>query len=287
MEENSIKVNYNTKLIKEIIEDSRRTSKNEGLVTGVRTGFYDLDYMTAGFQKGDLIFLSGRMGIGKTPLVLSIVDYILKEGKKVAYFSLSSTAKKIMTGLLSMNSEVKVWDISNGTVKENDMEKLKNGAEVVSILSLHIEDELYTTASDIRSMCRMLKSTGGLDFIVIYGLQYVAPYTAANHYDMRGQRSEVMHILKKLAVEIECPILMVSSLDKYDVPKDNRRPDITDLRENDCTALYSDVIMFLHKVDEDEYDLIIAKNRSRREGIVKLKPRLEYSKFDNYSFQDR
>ena len=280
MEENSIKVNYNTKLIEEIIEDSRRTSKNEGLVTGVRTGFYDLDYMTAGFQKGDLILLSGRMGIGKTPLVLSIVDFILKEGKKIAYFSLSSTSKKIMTGLLSMNSEVKVWDISNGTVKEDDMERLKNGAEVVSKIPLHIEDELYTTASDIRSMCRMLKNTGGLDFIVIDGLQYVVSYTGANHYD--AQRSEIMHMLKELAVEMESPILMVSTLAQYDDQNDNRRPNIADLGATDYAALSSDMIMFLHKVDEDEFDLIIAKNRSRREGIVKLRPRLEYSKFDNY-----
>ena len=81
---------------------------------------------------------------------------------------------------------------------------------------------------------------------------------------------------------MECPILMVSTLAQYDDPNDNRRPDITDLRETDRDALYSDVIMFLHKVDEEEYDLIIAKNRSRREGVVKIRPHLEYSRFDNY-----
>lgn len=269
MEDNCVKVTYNEELIRKVIEDSRRASGNTGLVNGVSTGFYDLDYMTAGFQKGDLILLSGRMGIGKTPLVLSIVDFILKEGKKVAYFSLSSTSKKIMTGLLSMNSKVKVWDISNGTVKEDDMEKLKKGAVVVSRLPLHIEDTLYTTASDIRSMCRLIKGIGGLDLIVIDGLQYVAP---------------PVHTLKKIAIEMDCPILMVSAL-AHDDPKDNRRPNITDLIATDCEELYSDVIMFLHKVDEDEYDLIIAKNRSRREGVVKLRPRLEYSKFDNYKLK--
>ena len=107
---------------------------------------------------------------------------------------------------------------------------------------------------------------GGLDLIVIDGLQYVASPT---------------HVLKKIAVEMDCPILMVSTLAHGD-PKDNRCPNITDLIATDYEEMYSDVIMFLHKVDEDEYDLIIAKNRSRREGVVKLRPRLEYYKFANY-----
>ena len=281
MENDNVKYSYNADLIKEVLEDSRKSSDNKGMVTGISTGFYELDFMTAGFQKGNLVLLSGRTGSGKTSLALSIVNTVLKDGKKVVYFSLNHTAKKIVTGLLSINSKVKVWDILNGTVKEDELEKLKDGADVAGRLQLTIEDNPYNSALDIKYMCRMLKRMGGLDFIVIDGFQYLASYPGTPSCCMRGQRSGIIQMLKRLAIEMECPILLVMPLAQQGELTDNKRPDIYDLGVADFDALHSDVIMFLHEVNEDEYDLILAKNRSGREGIIKLRPRLEYSKFEN------
>ena len=283
MENDNVKFCYNADIIKEVLEDSRKSSDNKGMVTGISTGFYELDFMTAGFQKGDLVLLSGRTGSGKTSLALSIVNTILKAGKKVAYFSLNHTAKKIMTGLLSINSKVKVWDISNGTVKEDELEKLQDGADATGGLQLTIEDNPYNSALDIKYMSRMLKRMGGLDFIVIDGFQYLASYPGTPSCYMRGQRSGIAQMLKRLAIETECPILLVMPLTQQGELTDNKRPDIYDLGAADFEALHSDVIMLLHEVNEDEYDLILAKNRSGREGVVKLRPCLEYSKYENFS----
>ncbi|MCR5204309.1 MAG: DnaB-like helicase C-terminal domain-containing protein [Lachnospiraceae bacterium] len=258
---------------------------------GIPTGFYDLDYMTQGLQKGNLILLAGRFFIGKAALALSISRYVvLKENRAVAYFSSRCSGKQVITRLLSMDSEVNILDIAYGKIDKDDRSKLKESAKRIANAPLYIDDSPCITVSKIRNKCWKLKKSDDLGLIVIDGLQFIVPDTRWRHCSVDKRKRSIMIGLKKLANEMDCPVIVISKLPELVDLYGNRRPEITDLDSTDYSAQYSDVIIFMYqdrslqgKIPDKDIltDLIIAKNRSGKDGVVKLRPQFEYSRFVN------
>ncbi len=285
------KILSNKRLIENIFNDC----KSKGIrswVTGMPTGFFDLDYMTRGLQDGNLILLTGRSFTGKTALALSISRYAaLKENKAVAYFTTRSTGKQIMTRLLSMDAEVNVQDLMYGKIDKDGWQKLKESAKRIAGSQLYIDDSPCITLNEIRNKCMTLKKRNNLGLIVIDSLQFILSDLKYKYCSDDKKNQLLMRGLKRIAVEMDCPVVVISKLREPVKLEDNRRPEITDLDSFDYFAQYSDVIIFMYQdrdfrcklQDKDILtDLIIAKNRSGKDGVVKLRPQFEYSRFINY-----
>ena len=287
---NSIFYN-NTEIVRMILRECHSACESKSFLTGVPTGFYDLDYITQGFQKENLILLAGHSFTGKTALALSISRYvILKENMAVAYFTPRIVGKQIMTRLLSMDSEVKIQDLMYGKIDNEGWQKLKKSAKRIAESQLYIDDSPCITLNEIRDRCRKLKKRNELGMIVIDSLQFIAPDTRLRHCSIDKRKRSIMKGLKKLAVEMDCPVIVIAKLSDPINLDDNKRPKITDLDCTDYSAQYSDVIIFMYqnrsirgRFPEKDIltDLIIAKNRSGKDGVVKLKPQFEYSRFVN------
>lgn len=287
-----MKTEYNnTKLIREVFKEHLKSCKNTCSIKGRATGFYDLDYVTMGLQKGNLILLAGRSFTGKTALALSISRYVaLKENMAVAYFIPRIVGKQIMTRLLSMDSEVNIQDLMYGKIDKDGWQKLKKSAKRIAESQLYIDDSPCITLNEIRNRCMKLKRQNEVGLIVIDSLQFILPAIKYRHCSDDKRKQSLMIGLKKLAVEMDCPVIVISKLpDPIDLD-DNKRTEISDIDSTDYSAQYSDVIIFMYqdrsirgKFTEKDIltDLIIAKNRSGKDGVVKLKPQFEYSRFVN------
>lgn len=285
------KVMSKKRLINKIFAECKSIRKRESWVSGMPTGFYDLDFMTQGFQKGDLILIAGRSFMGKTVFVLSISSYVaLKENKTVAYFSPRSAEKQVMTRLLSMDSELNIQDLMYGKIDKDGWQKLKVSAKKIAESPLHIDDSPCNTVNEIRKKCLKLKKQKELDLIVIDSLQFIFPDARYRYCPDDKKKQSIMRGLKKIAVEMDCPVVIISKLPDPVNLEDNKRPEITDLYSFDYSAQYSDVIIFMYQDRELRRklpykdiltDLIIAKNRSGKDGVVKLRPQFDYSRFVN------
>ena len=280
-------VKSNKRLINEIFDDCKSLREGRIWVTGLSTGFYDLDYMTQGFQKGDLILLAGREWTGKTALALSIAWYAaVKENKKVAYFSTDHSAKQIMSRLLSIDSGINSVNLKTGRFRKDEAIKIKSSAKTVGKSQLYIDDTPGLSVEEIDKRCNKTKEA--LSLIIIDNLQLLRS-TSKKSGIMAKQ--EMIKQIKDLAVRMECPVMLISELHNLKCIKDNKRPDIFELDSMNGVASYSDVIMFLHwdinrLMCETEkpgmVNLIIDKNRSGKKGTVKLTPKMGCSKFMNY-----
>jgi len=259
---------------------------------GIPTGFFDLDYKLRGLQRGDLILLAGRAFMGKTALALSISRYVAeKENKAVAYFSPRISGEQIATRLLSMDAQVKIYDLAAGKVNKDDWLRLKNSAGHIANAPLYIDDSPCITVDEMRAKCLKFKKKIGLDLIVVDSLQFVAPDKKCAHHSAAWIKRYIISSLKKLAVEMDCPVVVISKLPEPADLEGNKRPEITDLRISDFTAQYADVILFLYREQvngrkseaaDQLTDIIIAKNRSGKDGVVKLKDDFDYARFVNY-----
>ena len=271
-----------------------RDASGNGIFTpaGIPTGFFDLDYKLRGLQRGDLILLAGRAFMGKTALALSISRYIAeKENKAVAYFSPRISGEQIATRLLAMDAQVKIYDLAAGKLSKDDRRRLKNSAGVIADEPLYIDDSPCITAGEMRTKCLELKKKTGLDLIVVDSLQFVASDKKCAHHSAAWTKRYIISSLKRLAIEMDCPVVVISKLSETADLEENKRPEITDLRISDYTAQYADVILFMYREQgngrkseaaDQLTDIIIAKNRSGKDGVVKLKEDFDYARFVNY-----
>ena len=276
-----------------VLRRYRDTSGN-GIFTpaGIPTGFFDLDYKLRGLQRGDLILLAGRAFMGKTALALSISRYIAeKEKKAVAYFIPRISGEQIATRLLSMDAKVKIYDLAAGKVDKDARLRLKNSAEHIADAPLYIDDSPCITVDEMRAKCLKYKKKNGLDLIVVDSLQFVAPDKKCAHHSAAWIKRYIISSLKKLAVEMDCPVVVISKLPEPVNLEENKRPEIVDLGLSDFTAQYADVILLMYReqdngkkseADDQLTDIIIAKNRSGKDGMVKLKQDFDYARFANY-----
>ena len=278
--------------IKEVVihtlERIEAASKTKGNVTGIATGFYDLDYMTAGLQPSDFILIGARPSMGKTALVLNLAQYIaIRNHVPTAIFSLEMSREQLMNRMFSMEARVDAQSLRTGELSDSDWEKLIESAGVIGKSKLIIDDTPGISIGELRSKCRKYKLEHDLSLVIIDYLQLM---TGDGRTDSRQQEiSEISRSLKALAREIQAPVIALSQVNRACEARPDHRPMMSDLRESGSIEQDADVIMFLYR---DEYynkdsdkkgiaELIIAKQRNGSIGTVNLAWLPNLTKFAN------
>lgn len=270
------------------IESIEAASKSKGTVTGIATGFYDLDYKTAGLQPSDLILVAARPSMGKTAFVLNIAEYAaLKSNVTTAIFSLEMSKEQLVKRILSMNSKVDSQAIRTGELQDEDWAKLVESARLIGNSNLIIDDTASISISELRSKCRKFKLEHNLGLVIIDYLQLM---TGSKKNESRQQEiSEISRSLKALAREINAPVIALSQLSRAVEQRPDKRPMLSDLRESGAIEQDADVVMFIYRDDYYNHDseeagiseIIIGKQRNGPIGTVKLAWLSQYTKFAN------
>ena len=274
-----------------VIDKIELAAKHKGTVTGLATGFYDLDYKTSGFQPSDLILVAARPSMGKTAFVLNLAQYIAVKNKvPTAIFSLEMSKEQLVNRLLSMESKVDSQLIRTGNLSANDWEKLIESAGDISKAPLIIDDTPGISISELRSKCRKFKLENDLGLVIIDYLQLMSG--GSKRTDSRQQEiSEISRSLKALAREINAPVIALSQLSRACETRPDHRPILSDLRESGAIEQDADVVMFIYRDDYYNKDtdkkniseIIIAKQRNGPIGTVELVWLPNYTKFANKS----
>lgn len=263
-------------------------SRMKGSVTGIPTGFTDLDYKTSGFQPSDLILIAARPSMGKTAFVLNIAQYMaFHNDVTVAVFSLEMSKEQLVNRLLSMESKVDSQSIRTGNLSDDDWAKLIEGAGTIGKSNLIIDDTPGISISELRSKCRKYKLENKLGIVMIDYLQLM---TGSKKTDSRQQEiSDISRSLKELARELNVPVIALSQLSRAVEQRPEHRPMLSDLRESGAIEQDADVVMFLYRDDYYNKDsdkkgvaeVIIAKQRNGPIGTVELVWLPNYTKFAN------
>jgi len=271
------------------LEKIEKASKMSGTVTGIPTGFIDLDYRTAGLQPSDLILVAARPSMGKTAFVLNIAQYVaFHEAKSVAIFSLEMSKEQLVNRLFSLESRVDAQALRTGNLSDADWEKLVEGAGIIGDSKLIIDDTPGISISELRSKCRKYKLEHGLDIIIIDYLQLMTG--SGRGTESRQQEiSDISRSLKALARELNVPVVALSQLSRAVEQRPDHRPMMSDLRESGAIEQDADVVMFIYRDDYYNKDtelkgiseIIIAKQRNGPIGTVNLAWLPEYTKFAN------
>lgn len=263
-------------------------SRMKGSVTGIPTGFIDLDYKTSGFQPSDLILIAARPSMGKTAFVLNIAQYMaFHNDVTVAVFSLEMSKEQLVNRLLSLESKVDSQAIRTGNLSDDDWAKLIEGAGTIGKSNLIIDDTPGISISELRSKCRKYKLENNLGIVMIDYLQLM---TGSKKTDSRQQEiSDISRSLKELARELNVPVVALSQLSRAVEQRPEHRPMLSDLRESGAIEQDADVVMFLYRDDYYNKDsdmkgiaeVIIAKQRNGPIGTVNLVWLPNYTKFAN------
>lgn len=258
-------------------------------VTGIASGFVELDDLTAGFQPGELIIIAARPSMGKTAFSLNITMHAaLKEKKKIAYFSVEMAKEQVMIRMLASAAKVRLGDLRIGQIDDKAWPRLINTAASLSETGLFIDDSAGISPFEIRAKARRLKATHGLDLIIIDYLQLMGMKQKVEN--RQQEVSEISKLLKAVAKELQVPVIALAQLNRGVEGRSDRRPMLSDLRESGSIEQDADVIMMLYR--EDYYDrdnpeikglaeVIIAKQRNGPTDTVKLKWMPEFGLFDN------
>ncbi len=278
--------------IKEIVlnalEKIEQTSKSLGNVTGIPTGFVDLDYKMAGLQPSDYILVAARPSMGKTAFVLNIAQYVaFHESIPTAIFSLEMSKEQLVNRLFALESRVDAQILRSGNLTDSDWEKLIEGAGVIGNSRLLIDDTPGISISELRSKCRKFKLEYDLKLIIIDYLQLMS---GNGRYDSRQQEiSDISRSLKGLARELNVPVIVLSQLSRAVEQRPEHRPMLSDLRESGAIEQDADVVMFIYRDDYYNKDsdikgiaeINIAKQRNGPIGTINLVWLPQFTKFAN------
>lgn len=270
------------------IEKIESAYMNKGKITGVATGFIDLDYRTAGLQPSDLILVAARPSMGKTAFALNLAQSAaIKQGKKVAIFSLEMSKDQLVNRMLCAEAMVDAQKVRTGSLENDDWKKIASAIGPLSDANIYIDDTPGISVMEMRAKCRRLKLEQGLDFIMIDYLQLMSG--AGKNESRQQEISEISRSLKALAREMEAPVVALSQLSRACESRADHRPMLSDLRESGAIEQDADVVMFLYR---DEYyhpdtekknigEVIIAKQRNGPTGTVELMWLGQYTRFVN------
>ena len=277
------------KIVQNSIMRVSAASKLKGNVTGIPTGFIDLDYRTSGMQKSDLVLVAARPSMGKTAFVLNMAQYMAFESNKtVAIFSLEMSSEQLVNRLLAMEARIDAQKLRNGSLEDKDWESLLESAGTVAKSKLIIDDRASSLA-EIRSKCRKFKLEQGLDIVIIDYLQLMSSGGGRSSDSRQQEISDISRGLKRMARELDVPVVALSQLSRAVEQRPDHRPMLSDLRESGAIEQDADVVMFLYR---DEYynkeselkgtaEVIIAKQRNGPIGTVTLAWLPQYTKFAN------
>lgn len=272
-----------------VLEKIEVASKSQGSVTGIPTGFIDLDYKTSGMQPSDLVLIAARPSMGKTAFVLNLVDHVaVRKGLPCMVFSLEMSKEQLVNRMLAMESNVDAQKLRNGNLTDSDWDAVVEGISVIGNSNLIIDDTPGISITELRSKCRKMKLEHGLSMIIIDYLQLMSG--SGKSSDNRQQEiSEISRSLKALAREMNAPVLALSQLSRACETRTDHRPMLSDLRESGAIEQDADVVMFLYRDDYYNKDtdtpniaeVIIAKQRNGPIGTVNLLWQPEFTKFVN------
>jgi len=271
----------------EVFERVETLYQQKGAITGIPSGFADLDKMTSGFQKSDLIIVAARPSVGKTAFALNIAQNVGVRAKQtVAIFSLEMSAAQLVQRMLCAEANVDAGRMRTGYLEPDDWTKLTMAIGALSEANIYIDDSPGITVADIRAKCRRLKREKGLGMIVIDYLQLIAGRGRPG--DNRQQEvSEISRTLKQIARELNVPVIALSQLSRGVEQRQDKRPMMSDLRESGSIEQDADIVAFLYRDDyynkESEkkniIEIIIAKQRNGPVGTVELVFLKNFNKF--------
>ncbi|CCY53596.1 replicative DNA helicase [Coprococcus sp. CAG:782] len=276
------------KIIIDVIDQIEAASKMNTRVTGIPTGFIDLDNMLTGLHGSELILVAARPAMGKTAFVLNIAHEVaVKKKKTTAIFSLEMSKEQLVTRMIAMDSLVNSQKIMTGQLAEDEWDKIADSTETIAEAPLFIDDNSAITIADLRSKCRKLKQNNDLSLIIIDYLQLMS---TTKHVESRQQFiSDMSRSLKVLARELDVPVIALSQLNRAVDSRPDHKPVLADLRESGAIEQDADVVMFIYR--DDYYnpdtekkgiaDIIIAKQRKGSVGSVELVWLQDYTKFAN------
>lgn len=277
------------------LERIEKAAKSKGVVTGIPTGFIDLDYKLSGLQPSDLILVAARPSMGKTAFVLNIAQYVaFKKEKGVAIFSLEMSKEQLVNRLFALESQVDSQALRTGNLKDSDWEKLIEGAGIIGKSNLIIDDTPGISVSELRSKCRKYKLEHDIQLIIIDYLQLMSGSAGGRSESRQQEISEISRSLKALARELNVPVIALSQLSRAVEARPDKHPMLSDLRESGAIEQDADVVMFIYR---DEYynrdsekkkqaEIMIAKQRNGPIGTVDLAWLADYTKFANLSRQE-
>ncbi|NBI71737.1 replicative DNA helicase [Clostridiaceae bacterium] len=272
-----------------VLERIEAASKSSSTVTGIATGFIDLDYRTSGFQPSDFVLIAARPSMGKTAFVLNVVEHVaVKRGLPCMVFSLEMSKEQLVNRMLSMESNVDSQKLRTGTLTDSDWDAVVEGIGTIGGSNLIIDDTPGISIMELRSKCRKMKLEHGLDIVIIDYLQLMSG-SGRGGESRQQEISEISRSLKALARELSAPVVALSQLSRACETRPDHRPMLSDLRESGAIEQDADVVMFLYRDDYYNKDtdtpniaeVIIAKQRNGPIGTIQLMWRPELTKFAN------
>ena len=268
-------------LVVQLLDRVQEMSDNPNDITGVPTGFYDLDRMTSGFQAGDLIILAARPSMGKTALAINIAEHVaLNEGLPVAVFSMEMGASQLAVRIVGSIGRIDQNHLRTGKLTDDEWPRLTEAIEKLRHVSLHIDETPGLTTSELRANARRLsRQCGKLGLIVVDYLQLMSVSSSMSEENRATAVGEISRGLKMLAKELGCPVVALSQLSRGVESRTDKRPMMSDLRESGAIEQDADVIMFIYR--DDYYtkeaskepgvtEVIISKQRNGPTGTIKL-----------------
>ena len=265
-------------------------ARNKGSVTGIPTGFVDLDYRTAGMQPSDLVLIAARPSMGKTAFALNIAQYVaFKKNMTVAIFSLEMSKEQLVNRMFSLESNVDAQKLRTGQLNDQEWERLIESAGIIGKSNLIIDDTPGISISELRSKCRKYKLEHNLSMIIIDYLQLMTGSGGRSSDSRQQEISDISRSLKAVARELGVPVLALSQLSRAVEQRPDHRPMLSDLRESGAIEQDADVVMFIYRDDYYNKDtdkkgvseIIIAKQRNGPIGTIELAWLPEYTKFAN------
>jgi replicative DNA helicase len=276
----------------EIVKESFRTidqlSQSKDVVTGLPTGFVDIDEMTSGLQKGDLVIVAGRPAMGKTSFCLNVAQHVaLRAGETAGIFSLEMSRAQLALRMLCSDARIDAHRLRTGKLTEKDWARLAKAYTDLSQARLFIDDSATITPLEMRAKCRRLKAEHNLGLVIVDYLQLV---TSAGRVENRQQElSAISRSMKGLAKELDVPVVALSQLSRAPEARTDKRPQLSDLRESGALEQDADIVMFIYR--EEEYkatdenrgiaEIIIGKQRNGPTGSRRLAFIKEFTRFEN------
>jgi replicative DNA helicase len=275
-------------MIMDTIKMIERLYERKELVTGVPTGFLDLDRMTAGLQPSDLIIVASRPSMGKTAMVLNVAQYVaLQANTGVGIFSLEMSKEQLVMRMLCSEARVDNAKVRTGYLGERDFPRLAMAAGRLAEAPIFIDDTPAQNVLEVRAKARRLKREANIGLVIIDYLQLMRGLTAQENRTQ--ELSEISRSLKSLAKELNVPVVALSQLNRQVEQRADKRPMMSDIRESGALEQDADVIMFIYRdevykpdsQDEGVAEVIVGKQRNGPTGTVRLAFRREYTRFDN------
>ena len=292
-------------IVTDTIEQIEENSRRDDPITGIPTGYTDLDAMLSGLHKSELVLIAARPSMGKTAFALNIAQNIaFRQNKSVVIFSLEMSCEQLVNRFLAMESSVEAEHIRSGRLDHDDWGRLIEGSHIIANSNLILDDTPALTLSALRSKCRKYKIEREIDLVIIDYLQLMSGGDSGRRSENRQQEiSDISRGLKQIARELNVPVVALSQLSRAVDQRPDHRPQLSDLRESGAIEQDADVVMFIYRasryakndgeqeaaaepVNENDAEIIVAKQRNGPTGIVHLTWMGNYTRFTNAARRD-